>query len=318
MSSLLLASDVRRTFGYPHPSSESMTVAWEAMRMLPATLIIAVSLVAAGCTTSSDGPGASDVATTTSVPATGSAATATPIGPGNVLRVYHDAMDFPTPDEIAAAQDGKTIVLTFRLGPEATAAGEHDQQLREALAQMDAAVGTWLVGYFHEPEIRLTPDEYRAAFSRVARIVQESAHVRSIAVLMGYTFTARNPDDWYPGDDAVDVLGIDGYDWLGCIENGGDGRSDAHPRTFGEIFDPGDAFATAHGKPWIATEFGRAYVPDDPNARVGWLQDAAAWMDEHPSMIGGAYFQHSLADGYRCNWALDEQELAVARDLWPE
>ena len=289
----------------------------EAMKKSSVLLVLAVTLVAAACTTSSSEPAPSDAASITSAPATGAGAAAPAIGPGNVLRVYHDAMDFPTADEIAAAQDGKQIVLTFRLGPEATTAGEHDQQLREALAQMDAAGGTWLVGYYHEPEIRLTPDEYRAAFARVARIVQQSASVRSIAVLMGYTFTARNPDDWYPGDDVVDVLGIDGYDWLGCIENGGDGRTGAHPRSYEEIFAPADAFATAHGKPWIATEFGRAYDPAEPDARIGWLQDAAAWMDDHPSMIGGAYFQHSVADGYRCNWALDEQELAVARELWP-
>jgi len=285
------------------------------MRKISVALSIVVSLVVAACTSSSDGPG-SNSPSTTSAPATGSALP-TPIGPGNVLRVYHESMDFPTGEEIAAAENGMQVVLTFRLSPDATAAGEHDQQMREALAEMDDAGGTWFVGYFHEPEIRLTPEEYRAAFSRIARIVQQSTHVRSIAVLMGYTFTARNPDDWYPGDDVVDVLGIDGYDWLGCIENGGDGRTDAHPRSYGEIFEPADAFATAHGKPWIATEFGRAYDPAEPDARVGWLRDSAAWMDEHPSMIGGAYFQHSVADGYRCNWALDEQELAVARELWP-
>lgn len=295
-----------------------MTVALTTMRTISAALTIAVSLVAAACTTSPGEPGSGDASSITSAPATSSAVPPTAIGPGNVLRVYHEAMDFPTPEEVAAAEAGMTVVLTFRLGSDATAAGEHDQQLREALAQMDAAGGDWLVGYFHEPEIRLTPDEFRAAFARIARIVQQSAHVRSIAVLMGYTFTARNPDDWYPGDDVVDVLGIDGYDWLGCIENGGDARAGAHARSYGEIFAPGDAFATAHGKPWIATEFGRAYDPAEPDARVGWLRDAAAWIDDHPSMIGAAYFQHSVADGYRCNWALDEQELAVAHKLWPE
>jgi hypothetical protein len=34
-------------------------------------------------------------------------------------------------------------------------------------------------------------------------------------------------------------------------------------------------------------------------------------------MIGGAYFQHSVADGYRCNWALDEREREIAAALWP-
>jgi hypothetical protein len=286
------------------------------MRKTSVVLTLSVLLAAVGCTTSGEG-GPSDGGSPSSAPATGTAALPTPIGPGNVLRVYHESMDFPTADEVAAAEAGMAIVLTFRLSPEATAAGDHDQQMRDALVEMDAAGGTWYVGYFHEPEIRLTPDAFRAAFSRIARIVQQSESVRSIAVLMGYSFTARNPDDWYPGDDVVDVLGIDGYDWLGCIENGGDGRAGAHPRSFGEIFEPADAYATAHGKPWIATEFGRAFVPEDPNARVEWLRDAAAWIDEHPSMIGGAYFQHSVADGYRCNWALDEQELAVANELWP-
>ena len=275
-------------------------------------LTVAVLLTVVGCTSREDGSGDAS-----SAPATGGTTLPTPIGPGSVLRAYHDSMDFPTAEEIAAAEAGMQVVLTFRLSPDSTAAGDHDQQMRDALAEMDAAGGTWYVGYFHEPEIRLTPDEFRSAFSRIARIVQQSESVRSIAVLMGYSFTARNPDDWYPGDDVVDALGIDGYDWLGCIENGGDGRSGAHPRSFGEIFQPADAYAAAHGKPWIATEFGRAFVPDEPDARVGWLRDAAAWIDEHQSMIGGAYFQHSVADGYRCNWALDDQEVAVAEELWP-
>ena len=294
-----------------------MPVAWAVMNKPTLALIVAAALAMAACTPSSDEPGSSDTGSMTSAPPSGGAELPAPIGPGNVLRVYHESMDFPTGAEIAAADAGMQVVLTFRLSPEATAAGEHDQQMRDALAEMDAAGGTWFVGYFHEPEIRLTPTEYRAAFSRIARIVQQSANVRSIAVLMGYSFTARNPDDWYPGDDVVDVLGIDGYDWLGCIENGGDGRSGAHPRSFGEIFAPADAYATAHGKPWIATEFGRANDPAEPEARVAWLRDAAAWMTDHPSMIGGAYFQHSLDDGYRCNWALDDHELAVANELWP-
>ncbi|MEO8475540.1 MAG: hypothetical protein ABI572_00640 [Actinomycetota bacterium] len=286
------------------------------MRILSVALMIAVSL-AAGCTDSEGGAGPTGSPPSPSAPTAAPVAAIRAIGPGGVLRVYHENMDFPTAEEVAAAADGTEIVLTFRLSPVATAAGEHDQQLRDAIARMEDAGGTWNVGYFHEPEIRLNPDEYRAAFSRVASIVQQSANVRSIAVLMGYTFTDRDPDVWYPGDDVVDVLGIDSYDWLGCVDNGGDARAGAHPRTFGDIFTPADAFATAHGKPWIATEFGRAFDPADPQARAAWLRDAAVWIDDHPSMIGGAYFQHSVADGYRCNWALDERELAVARDLWP-
>jgi hypothetical protein len=271
------------------------------------TSVVVVALALAGC--SGDDPRPDRPA-----PTTGPAPL---IGPGPVLRTYHQNMAFPTSEEIDAAERGVKVVLTFRVSPDATAAGEHDDQLREALAAMEEAGGEWFVGYFHEPEVRLSPQEYRAAFRRIARIVRASPTVRSIAVLMAYTFTERNPDDWYPGDDAVDVLGIDGYDWLGCIANGGDARTGAFARDFGDIFGPAVDYAEARGKPWIAAEFGRANDPSEPDARIGWLEDAAAWMREHPSMIGGAYFQHSVADGYRCNWALDEREREIAAALWP-
>ena len=79
-------------------------------------LTLSVLLAAVGCTTSGEG-GPSDGGSPSSAPATGTAALPTPIGPGNVLRVYHESMDFPTADEVAAAEAGMTIVLTFRLEP---------------------------------------------------------------------------------------------------------------------------------------------------------------------------------------------------------
>ena len=103
-----------------------------------------------------------------------------------------------------------------------------------------------ILTYHHEPEdetcgstaYKGTPDEYRAASRRFIQIMRAQATTsaaNTIAtgwILMGYTYDkrgteifsgsctghtasdlmVRNPDNWYPGDDAIDWLLVDSYD----------------------------------------------------------------------------------------------------------
>ena len=107
-----------------------------------------------------------------------------------------------------------------------------------------------ILSFHHEPENDScssvgtyfgSPEDYRAAyrtFSATVRTTTTATHTNNIAmgwILMGFTFDKagttlwngscsghttsdsmiRNPDNWYPGDDAVDWLLADAYDGNG-------------------------------------------------------------------------------------------------------
>jgi hypothetical protein len=82
-----------------------------------------------------------------------------------------------------------------------------------------------------EPEIRVndsqgSPAAFRAAFRKVHQVFQErgATNVKHAWVLSNYAYElqAKEPTDrraalkWYPGDDVVDLIGSDPYDWSNC------------------------------------------------------------------------------------------------------
>jgi len=251
-----------------------------------------------------------------STPSTPPTSAPDPNPPARVARFFHTDLAFPTTEEIAAARTGQTVLLTFKDDPQVIVSGAADDALRTALAPMTAAGSDWLLGYWHEPESDLTPAEYRAAFVHVADLAKGAAHVRTVMVLQASTFAGGRADAWYPGDDVVDVVGVDGYDWKGCRTHGGVAAPGASSASFARIFGSAEAFAQTHDKPVVVGEFATAADPTRPWARAGWLREAAAWMGEHPAFIGAAYFNHGTAGGFRCQWALSAEQRRVYESLW--
>jgi hypothetical protein len=244
-------------------------------------------------------------------------------GPGGVVRFYHTELRFPTRAEISWARSGARVVLTFKADPMAIVRGAFDTRLRASAESMSSAGGDWLVGYWHEPEDDMASSVYRGAFRHVAAILQPFPHVRTIAVLMASTFTQGNGLTWYPGDRAVDVLGVDGYNWQGCRSNGGLAAPGATPRSFGQIFAAADAFALGHGIPMVVAEFGTPADPAHPGARTAWLAAAGRWMTAHPELLGAWYFDLGSQEGFLCEWTLgpaartEYRSLSTLGDLEP-
>ncbi len=234
----------------------------------------------------------------------------------DVVRFFHTDLTFPTDEEVTAAHGGQAVVLSFKTDPAAINAGTNDAALRQAEATMGTAEGTWYVGYWHEPEGEMDPAVYRAAFSHVAALMHDVSNVQTIMILSATTYASGRSADWYAGDDAVDAIGADGYDWRGCRTNGGVAEPGSASRGFGQIFEAADAFARSKDKPIIAGEFGTAADPTGPGSRITWLRNAAAWLADHPEFIGGWYFNHGTAGGFRCNWALDAHGNELATALW--
>ncbi len=83
----------------------------------------------------------------------------------------------------------------------------------------------------HEPEIREndgqgSPAQYRAAYRKIHQIFDQrgATNVQHAWVMSSYSYElqVKKPGDrraakqWYPGDDVVDMIGSDPYDWSNC------------------------------------------------------------------------------------------------------
>jgi hypothetical protein len=71
---------------------------------------------------------------------------------------------------------------------------------------------------------------------------------------------------YYPGDDVIDWLAADGYNWFGC-------RSDTW-RPFGDIFADFIAWAGTHRRPPMVAEWGSQEDPATPGRKGQWITAA--------------------------------------------
>lgn len=212
--------------------------------------------------------------------------------------------------------EGRLLVSSHK-APEAgwarVASGAEDQMI-SALADRYRSYGREIVFVFHhEPHDEAsdvkggtfgTSGDFKAAWRRIHQIfVSRGAHVSAGGnVLFGYSAidfyalktTPGGPpgsgDVMYPGDDVIDVLAHDAYNWAECK-----GRE---WQSFADNWKPLLAIAAAHDKPLIAAEFGSA-----PGTRNQWFADAARFMRTDPvareRLMGVVYF-HAHMDG--CHW----------------
>jgi Glycosyl hydrolase family 26 len=152
-----------------------------------------------------------------------------------------------------------------------------------------------LLAYHHEPEGSVsagygTAAQFIAAYRRVVTIFRQqgATNVRFVWQMTEWAFRTNPADShyagaWYPGDDVVDNVGGDVYNWFDC----GPGRG--RWVELATMTDPVIAFARAHGKTASLPEFG---VDPDPR-RPQWLANAHAYLVAHADVLTAAfYFQH--------------------------
>ena len=110
---------------------------------------------------------------------------------------------------------------------------------------------------------------------------------------------ANSMHAYYPGDDVVDRVALDGY-------NFGDHHDEWHRwQSFAEVFDGplGELLARYPGKPVLIAETGCA--PGDPEARARWIRDAHAWLVRRPRVEGIVWFHYDKSRQREPDWRID-------------
>jgi hypothetical protein len=122
-------------------------------------------------------------------------------------------------------------------------------------------------------------EKFNEAWRRMYRLFQEEGATNVIWVWTAnaagfkdsrkYTHGEPAAPYFYPGDDYVDWIAADGYNWGVSKRNQGD-----RWRQVLEIFDEFMVFARAHPKPIMIGEYGAQEQKQDPGAKPFWMRHA--------------------------------------------
>jgi hypothetical protein len=170
--------------------------------------------------------------------------------------------------------------------------------------------GNPMVAYNHEPEAhdRLslgTAAEFIAAYRHVETIFDQQGATNVVWTwqMTAYAFRVNPSSDqaaakWYPGDEWIDNVGADAYNWISC---GATGTGKYNELQY--LGDPVVAFARAHGKKASFPEFA---AHSNVN-RVQWLNNAQKYLIANRDVFTAAFYFNrppTIASNADCKWGL--------------
>lgn len=187
-----------------------------------------------------------------------------------------------------------------------------------------------IVGFHHEPEHAKNTGfgdsgDFKAAFRKVHDVFESAGatNVRFAWIMTAWSFEVGDirPDDrrvadrWYPGDDVVDYISVQEYNWANC-RNGNDSWESLEAG-----LEPFMRFARKHpSKKLVISEFGS---PEGSSGqKADWIDDArdlfksGEYRDRFAAIL---YFHYDdrAAGNNACQWWLDSSgsSLEAARRL---
>jgi hypothetical protein len=190
------------------------------------------------------------------------------------------------------------------------ASGAVDSDIRRQATSLAALPGGLILALHHEPEIAVgygASTDYVAAFRHYVSVFRSvgAGNVAFAWILTPYTFkTKTTADAWYPGDDVVDWIGADAYNFGGC-------RTGTSWTSMQSVAGAFYQWGSAHGKPLVLPEYGSATDPNDPARRAQWLRDTDATFQSWPNLRAVSYFD-SVGT---CDWRLGADTDTAFRDL---
>jgi len=241
----------------------------------------------------------------------------------DIVHNYHPWDDyFPYSSEIRRADNGQLLLLNWLsksvdgtvVSWHSIASGSEDAQIDETAARLKAVGRPLFLTFQHEPEDKIntpygTESDYIAAFRHVHdRVVAQGAtNIVWVWTVMGLTSTYWQSEYplLYPGDDYVDWIAWDPYNWAGC-------RSRPW-RSFGGIVTPfyNYLLESGHGnKPFMLAEYGTVEKVEDPFGKAAWFQREVTSLPSFPRLKAVVYFDFPTPPA-SCDWMTDTSSASV-------
>lgn len=141
------------------------------------------------------------------------------------------------------------------------------------------------------------PTKYIAAYRHIHDIY-ESVGATNVLWVWSPNYASWPGEDWndynnyYPGDEYVDWIGVDGYNW-GKSSLNSNHEWDSFDSLFADFF--GDVSSRYPGKPQMIAEF--ASVEDDGGSKAAWITDAYSRMiASYPNLRAVVWFNEPVYD----------------------
>ena len=190
---------------------------------------------------------------------------------GHVFHAWD--MAIPTSDDLMHIEDNRLLMISSN-GTDTIeiAAGDHDDWIRtQARATRDLGIRVlfrwlWEMDGRRRIEVAHSGPDYVAAWNHVRTIFTEEGATNAEFVWCPNEFLFLDdgdPEPWYPGDENVDWLCADGYNW-GTTEDGDDWTD------LVDIFGDFYAWAEPKGKPIVIGETGSGEA--EPGAKAAWFR----------------------------------------------
>jgi Glycosyl hydrolase family 26 len=143
------------------------------------------------------------------------------------------------------------------------------------------------------------PAEYVTAWRRIHTIFQEEG-ATNVAWVWAPSIPKGDWDAYYPGDEYVDWIGGDSYNWGTCK------TPSVGWRSFGNMFKGYHDHFAGKGKPMMIAEIGSA---EQGGSKSAWVADAQATIKKLPAFR--AWIHQQYQDGV-CDWRIDSSASALA------
>ncbi len=156
------------------------------------------------------------------------------------------------------------------------------------------------------------PADFVAAWRNVVSIFRDRGvtNARHVVTFTAYTYGRTDSGGisaWYPGDEFVDALGTDGYNFFGCSPG-----LNGSWREFAQIFEPVRQFGLAHpSKPIVVGEWGSVEDPGSSGRKAEWIDGARATLQSPGwEQFDAALYWHSQTPG--CSIWADTSQSSIA------
>jgi beta-mannanase len=237
----------------------------------------------------------------------------------DIVHVYKQwAQSFPNDEERALAAEGRLLLINWKSPGSwpAVANGSQDAQITATANRLKAFGRKVFLAFHHEPENDVgaagQPADYARAFRRVVDGFNRVGADNVLFVWNMMGFVGGHGDIYptlYPGDQYVDWIAYDPYNWYGC-------KAGHKTRSFAEITKPFYDWTAAHapGKPLMLAEYGLREQPAGSPSKAAWFRDSLVQLKTTRTRIKALVYFNNL---HKCDWRITSSSASVAayRDI---